>query len=71
MIHGQEANCRFCGHYRNDRRCAAFPDGIPDALWSGDNPHREPFPGDGGILYVRKPMNIDLDEDIPVIPKES
>ena len=31
--------------------CVAFPDGIPDEIAYGDNPHTEPYPGDDGVLY--------------------
>lgn len=31
--------------------CAAFPDGIPDAIYVGGFDHRQPFDGDGGIRY--------------------
>lgn len=32
-------------------RCAAFPDGIPDAIYPGGFDHRQPFPGDGGVRW--------------------
>lgn len=31
-------------------RCEAFPDGIPDEVWSGDHAHRVPV-GDEEILW--------------------
>jgi hypothetical protein len=31
--------------------CAAFPNGIPDAIAEGDVEHREPYPGDRGIRF--------------------
>ena len=34
--------------------CAAFPQGIPAEIAYGDNLHIEPFPGDGGFMYVRE-----------------
>lgn len=48
--------CMTCRHFRADvdgRTCDAFPDGIPPAIWRGDNLHREPFAGDRGIRYSR------------------
>jgi len=34
--------------------CVAFPDGIPDEIAYGDNPHSEPLPGQGNeIVYER------------------
>lgn len=31
--------------------CKAFPQGIPQIILRGENPHTEPVPGDGGIVY--------------------
>ncbi len=45
--------CYDCLHFRSAEagRCAAFPDQIPGKIWSGKSLHREPFPGDHGILF--------------------
>ncbi len=43
--------CERCTHHRGWRICTAFPGGIPDALWNAYHGHREPFPGDHGILF--------------------
>jgi hypothetical protein len=43
--------CVSCKHWRLDRTCAAFPRGIPDAIWTGENMHRTPVSGDSGIVY--------------------
>lgn len=47
--------CQFCKHRReNDgRACAAFPAGIPDAIFmdGAANEHRDPFEGDNGIRF--------------------
>lgn len=31
--------------------CAAFPEGIPEEIWRGDNNHTKPYPGDHGIKF--------------------
>ena len=46
--------CTWCRHLRDsgvDRQCDAFPNGIPMAIWKGENDHRAQFPGDGGIQF--------------------
>lgn len=43
--------CLACRHYLDDGTCAAFPDGIPDAILLDGFDHRRPFDGDGGIRY--------------------
>ena len=40
------------------RVCSAFPDGIPDAIYIGGFDHRQPFPGDGGVLYEPDPSAV-------------
>ena len=48
--------CAFCKHEYQGlpshvHCCDAFPDGIPDDIWLGKNNHRQPYPGDHGILF--------------------
>lgn len=44
--------CMTCKHYRTGRyACAAFPDGIPEEIFTGEVDHDEPYPGDGGIQW--------------------
>jgi hypothetical protein len=53
---------RRCKHFRGVKQadgteatevnyCEAFPDGIPDEIAYGDNPHTEPYVGDRGIQF--------------------
>ena len=35
--------------------CAAFPDGIPDAIAYKGNLHTRPYPGDHGIQFEKEP----------------
>lgn len=51
-------SCWTCVHKHNDGpTCTAYPNGIPDAILTGEERHIEPFPGDNGIQYEQ----IDLD----------
>lgn len=45
--------CAHCRHLDETTRfkCAAFPDGIPFAIWDGENPHTGPVDGDHGITF--------------------
>lgn len=44
--------CDWCRHAEPGvRACAAFPDGIPDAILERRHDHREPFAGDNGIGF--------------------
>lgn len=45
--------CTRCRHLRDrdTRRCAAYPDRIPAAIWDGRHNHRTPYPGDHGIQF--------------------
>lgn len=63
MIHGHEANCRFCERYLGQQRCQAFPNEIPAPLWEGKNLHREPYPGDNGYQYRPKRFELTLPDD--------
>lgn len=37
-------------------RCAAFPRGIPEAIYTGAHDHHLPFEGDNGIRYEPEPV---------------
>lgn len=45
--------CTYCRHLSlNEAKvCAAFPNGIPEEIWKGDNNHRLPAAGDNGIQF--------------------
>jgi len=48
-----EIQCMKCRHDRGGRSCKAF-DEIPFDILTGRHDHREPYPGDGGILFEPK-----------------
>jgi len=48
--------CYNCIYFRGAKvgTCEAFPDQIPNRIWSGNFEHDKPFPGDRGITFKRK-----------------
>jgi hypothetical protein len=47
--------CFKCKHYKRFKvGCAAFPDGIPDEIVSGENEHKEPLEGQGNNLVFEE-----------------
>lgn len=53
-------HCFRCTQFLQDATaagavCRAFPDGIPDLIWSGQNDHTAPVSGDHGIQFEQAP----------------
>ncbi|MFN8634624.1 MAG: hypothetical protein U0893_12270 [Chloroflexota bacterium] len=49
--------CMFCVHYDRasqgyGHKCAAFPEGIPEAIIESEADHRRPIEGDQGIQFT-------------------
>ncbi len=55
MSAGPAPQCLSCRHLDRDnldtRTCAAFPEGIPAAIFERRADHAQPFPGDRGIRF--------------------
>ena len=43
--------CKKCENYIFDKKCEAFPKGIPQEVFNGTHDHKKPFKGDNGIRY--------------------
>lgn len=56
---GLPPDCLRCKHFNENyerpmgtpSRCEAFPEGIPEAIYSRGEPHTKPWPGDHGIQF--------------------
>jgi hypothetical protein len=59
--------CASCRHFAAARTCAAFPDGIPDAILFGQQDHRLPAAGDHGIRYEYLPGTMPLPDPLPAV----
>jgi len=46
--------CSMCAHFLKNRRCEAFPEGIPPEVYSMKVFHNKLYPGDNGIVF--KPL---------------
>jgi len=64
------SQCVWCRHrWANGQRCAAFPNGIPEAIIRNRHDHREPYDGDSGICFEPEEVEIEFvdqdDDDAP------
>ena len=49
--------CKSLLKYGADRKCKAFPDGIPMAIWLGGNKHTKKYPGQTNNIVFEKEIN--------------
>lgn len=58
--------CLRCIHYINDRKCEAFPEGIPHEIWVLKVFHTKPYPGDNGIRFKPSPEHDSSNEALDI-----
>lgn len=49
------------GRFPDKVTCDAFPNGIPQEIYSDKIKHTKPYPGDNGIQY--EPWGIEIEDD--------
>lgn len=58
-------DCLNCAHYHDlKKRCDAFPEGIPEDIWTAKVDHKIPYLGDNGIQFEEKKYCFSKD-DLP------
>jgi len=54
--------CEFCSRRNWETgECSAFPEGIPEAIYSGGADHRKPIKGDHGFQFAQDPSRPEFD----------
>ena len=52
--------CTACQHLDREKEdshaCSAFPEGIPEEIWTNRYDHHEPYPGDQGVRFELMPV---------------
>ena len=57
-----QSQCTACTHLdrqqTDDLLCNAFPDGIPEEIWTNEVAHTRSYPGDHGVHLELIPLDV-------------
>lgn len=59
MTNDIQPMCTACAHLdrtAESQTCAAFPEGIPEEIWTNQHDHHTPYPGDQGVRFELAPI---------------
>jgi hypothetical protein len=73
MTSQAQSQCAACEHFRSPfdspetfdapgPTCAAFPAGIPDAVYANRFDHRQPIDGDHGVRWAARAPGVEFPE---------
>jgi len=59
MTNEIQSMCTACAHLdrtADNQTCEAFPEGIPEEIWTNQHDHHKPYPGDQSVRFELAPI---------------